>query len=306
VQGLQRIDQNTGDVAAALEHAKRRIVHVAQGVGPALGHRIADPRLNLAPPTMVGAAEADQLASARVIPGQAHGLHHRLGPRHVKRDFVHARNLEQPAHVVGDDRVVAAEHRSELPDALAAAGDAVLVEVVPEDVDAVRAGNVIELVAVHIGQGHAGGGRYERAALEMPAHEAAELIGNAVTAGELEIGDGVEDARCEGGVRRTARGESRRQAHEARSAGLGDTLGRVVHPKDPLLAILVVRDETGEAARHARMTGDRPVLGSRQLQPSPEFGQRGDQHTGRSYPDDRRIGHLKPPRGLYCRRVTLT
>ena len=82
---------------------------------------------------------------------------------------------QQPAHVVGGDRVVGAEHGPEVANALAAAGDALLVEVVAEHVDAVRAGQIVEAVAVEIGDGDAGGGFHEGADLEVLAHEAAEL-----------------------------------------------------------------------------------------------------------------------------------
>ena len=60
--------------------------------------------------------------------------------------------------------MIGAEHRAELAHALDAALDAVLVEVVAEQVDAVGAGEVVEAVAVEIGDRHAGGRLHERAA----------------------------------------------------------------------------------------------------------------------------------------------
>ena len=54
------------------------------------------------------------------------------------------------ADVVGDDGVIRAEHRTEVADALDAGVDALLVEVVPEHVGAVRAGEVVGRVAVEI------------------------------------------------------------------------------------------------------------------------------------------------------------
>ncbi len=306
MQRLQRIDQHTGDVAAAVENAQGRLVHVAQRVGLAFVRRIADPRLHVAPPSVVGAAESNQVAAAGVVSGEAYRLHHGLGSGHVKGHLVHAGYLEQPPHIVGDRRMVAAEHRAQVAHPLAAAGDALLVEVVAEDIHAVGARHVVELVAVQIGQRHAGGGRHERTAPEMPAHEAAELIGHAVTAGELQVGDALDDLRGQRGVLRASRGESRRQAHEARPPCFGDARGRLVDAKNPVISVLVVGDEAREAARHARMSRHRTVFGARKLQPKPKLGQRQGQRTRRRNPNDRRLSHLKPPRGLYFRRMTLT
>ena len=128
------------------QHAQRRLVHVLAACrSRAPATRIADARLHIAPPAVVGAAEAHQVAAPRVIARQAHRLHHGLGARHVKGNLIHAGDLEQPAHVVGDHRMVGAEHRAQIAHALAAAGDALLVEIVAEHVDAVGAGEVVEL-----------------------------------------------------------------------------------------------------------------------------------------------------------------
>ena len=56
----------------------------------------------------------------------------------------------QARDVVGDDRMVGAEHRAEVADPRDAVLDAALVEVVAEHVDAVGAGQVEERVAVEI------------------------------------------------------------------------------------------------------------------------------------------------------------
>ena len=61
----------------------------------------------------------------------------------------------QARDVVGDHRMVGAEHRAERAHPGGAALDALLVEVVAEHVDAVGAGEVVEAVAVEIGDGHA-------------------------------------------------------------------------------------------------------------------------------------------------------
>ena len=56
----------------------------------------------------------------------------------------------QPLDVVGHARVVGAEHRAERVHRALRLVDAVLVEVDAEHVDAVRAGEVVEHVAVEV------------------------------------------------------------------------------------------------------------------------------------------------------------
>ena len=100
---------------------------------------------------MIGAGKAHQMRALGVVAGEPHRLHDRFGAGHVEGDFVEAGNLAEPAHVVGDDGMVGAEHGAERVRALLADLDALLVEVVAEDVDAVGAGQVVEHVAVEIG-----------------------------------------------------------------------------------------------------------------------------------------------------------
>ena len=113
--------------------------------------RVADSRLDVTPPTVVRAAKAHQVLAPGVIARQAHGLHNRLGAGHVQRYFVESGDLAQPHHVVDHDRMVGAEHRSELAHPLAAPRDALLVEVVAEQVHPVGASQVVKGIAVEIG-----------------------------------------------------------------------------------------------------------------------------------------------------------
>ena len=69
-----------------------------------------------------------------------------------------------------------------------------LVEVVAEDIDAVGAGEVVEPIAVEIGDRHAGGRLHEGAGPQVLAHEAAVLERHPVGVGELQIGNAVRDA----------------------------------------------------------------------------------------------------------------
>ena len=83
--------------------------------------------------------------------------------------------------VVGDHRMVRAQHRAELAHARGAALDAVLVEVVAEHVDAVGAGEIVEAVAVEIGdRARRRTSARNEPSVQMLAHEAAELERHAV------------------------------------------------------------------------------------------------------------------------------
>ena len=201
VHALQRIDQHAGDVAPGAQDAQRLLGHVVQRVGLVRRHGIADARLHVAPPAVIGAAESHEVRPPRVIARQPDRLHHRLGARHVERHLVEAGNLLKPFDVAGDDRVVGAEHRPEIAHALLAARHALLVEVIAEKIDAVGSGEVVEAVAVEIGDRHAGGRLDERTGRKVLTHVPAELERHPVGVGELQVGDAVFDfggerARC--------------------------------------------------------------------------------------------------------------
>ena len=187
MQRLQRIDQHAGDVASLAEHTQSIVRHIVQGVGLARGHRISDARLNVAPPAVIGAAEANEVRAARVIARQPHRLHHRFGAGHVERHLVLSRNLPQAFDVVHDRRMVGAEHRSEITDALKSALDALLVKIVAEEIDPVGAGQVVVAITVKIADGHAGRRLHERPGAQMLTHKTAELEWHPIGVGELQV-----------------------------------------------------------------------------------------------------------------------
>jgi hypothetical protein len=71
--------------------------------------------------------------------------------------------------------MVGAEHRAQRLDPLAAAGHALLVEVVAEHIHAIGAAQVVEDVAIQVGHGDAGRGLEEGTALQVLAQETAVL-----------------------------------------------------------------------------------------------------------------------------------
>ena len=138
---------------------------------------------------MIRTCEANQMRSARMITGEPHRLHHSFGARHVKRDFVKTGNLAEPANIVRNHRVGRAEHWSQRMGALFCVGDAILVKIVAEDIDAVGAGQVVKDIAIDVGDGDASGGLHEGAGRKMLPHHPAVLKGHPKGLGESQVGD---------------------------------------------------------------------------------------------------------------------
>ena len=309
MQCLQRIDQHAGDIAAPAQHTQAIRVHVFQGVGFAGRQRIADAGLHVAPPAMIGAAEADQMSSPGVVAREPHRLHDGFGARHVKGYLFQSGNLQQAPHVVGGHRMVGAQHRSQAANQLAAAFDALLVEVVAEHVDPVGAGQIVRPIAVKVGHRHPGGGLEKSARREVPAHEAAELKRHAVAGSELQIGDAAGDFAGELGRLAKALGKQGGQPHEARAARGRNVVGSRIDAEEERFAVLVERHQRCEAARHARMPAQRAMLGTRELQPHLQLVQHHDEREAAQRKQE--YGNGRSPRieslggELYCRRMTV-
>jgi hypothetical protein len=266
VQGLQRVHQHTGDVPAAAQHAQASLAHIFESECVVFVYRVTDAWLHLAPPAVIGTAEAHQKAALGVVACQAYGLHHCFGSRHVEGDLVHPRDFAQLVDVARGYWMIRPKHRSQIAHARTAALDAFLVEVVAENVDPVGAGQVVPLVAVQIGGGRAAGGDDKGPGAEVPAHETAELEGHAIARCELEIGDFVlhflgladrlgEALRVKGG-----------QAPEGCVALFGNVLRGSVRPEEVRLVVFVEGYEPGQAAAHLGVAGQRAMLGARELQ----------------------------------------
>ena len=175
-------------------------------------------------------------------------------------------DLLEPLHVVGDDRMIGAEHRAEVAHAPLPLLHALLVEVVAEDVDAVRPRQVVEAVAVEIGDGHARGRLQERPAFQVLAHHAAVLERHAVGADELQVGDAVSYLRREPCALGEAVAVELRQLFKPGPAACNDLFRRIVGAEELLFVVVVEGDQRRDAPRHAHMACQRSVLGTRQFE----------------------------------------
>ena len=249
VQRLQRIHEHAGDVAPRLEHAQRARAHVGQRVDVVDAAAIAEPRLHAVPPAVIGAAEQHDVRATRVELREPHGLHDGFRARHVERDLVVARELLQALDVVAHDGMERPEHGTELLDAFRAGRDALLVEVVAEQVHAVRARDVVRPAPVEVAQLRAARLVDDGADAQALAHVVAELERHAVRVRELHVRQAARERVAELDRRRCARAELRGQAHERGAPFRGDLRRRAVAREELPLVVAVVRQERGEAPR---------------------------------------------------------
>ena len=205
------------------------------------------------------------MGSARVISGQAHRLHHRLGARHVEGHLVLARQGLQALHVLQHARVVGPQHRTQRSSGRGTLCDALLVKVVAEQVDSVGTCEIKELVAVQITHLHASRGLHEAAHAQMLPQVRAVLEGHAVAAGELQIGDARPSfgrGLCAQGIPLGIQAGQRLEPGLAPNSHL---CWRVIACKKALLAVGVARDQRSHSLGHARVARQRTMLGARQL-----------------------------------------
>lgn len=170
--------------------------------------------------------------------------------------------------------MIGPEHRPEVGDAGAALGDALLVEIVAEDIDAVGSGQVVEVIAVEVADLDAAAGLEKAAAAQMLADEPAELEGDAIVAGELQVGNILRSFGRECRRLREACVINLGQREESCLAARGDFLRRAIAAEESVLVVFVKRDQLRHALGHPGMTGQRAVLGPRQFETALDARQR--------------------------------
>ncbi len=218
MQRLQRIDQHAGDVAprcAARAAHPRTCPSACRFRAPAPDCRrpaarrptSRDRRRRSAPDASAGCGSAPAAPPASPLRCPTCGT----TPRRARKSASGASRCRRPP----DDRGRApgrARARASAPRSMDR-----LVEVVAEHVDAVGAGEVVEPVAVEIGDRHAARRLHERADGRCCAHDAAELERHPVGVGELQVGNAVgSPRRCAGWSRRSASGKAPTAARSRR------------------------------------------------------------------------------------------
>src|SRR5262249_51452779 len=144
-------------------------------------------------------------------------------------------------------------------------GDAGFVEILAEEVDAVGTADVVEDVAVEVGECDAGGGLDEGADGEIFADDAAELEGDAVGGGELEVGEAFAGVFREVDSFGKTRAIELGKAVEGGASFLGDVGWRVVEAEELVGAVVVERNEPSKASAHSRVADEGRVFGAGEL-----------------------------------------
>src|SRR5215813_1191363 len=165
--------------------------------------------------------------------------------------------------------------RPELGDAGRPALDAAFVEIVPEQIDPVGAGDVVIVIAIDIGEGDTVGGFEQRTATQTLAYPPAVLVGHAIGLGELEIGQRFIEA----GLERDGAGKPLpvllRQGLKSQLALPRNLAGGAVGAEKLSRIKFIERDQAGNALGPAGMAGQRGMFGPRQLQPPTDLNQCG-------------------------------
>ena len=207
------------------------------------------------------------MRSASVIAREPHGLHHRFGARHMKGNLVQPGYSAQHLRIFDDGRVITTEHRPEFAHPCSAPLDRTLVKIVAEQVDAVRASEVVTGIAVEISEGHAMRRRDEACRRQMCPHQVSILERHAIGSGKLQV---RQRLRRRGGAS-NGLGEPQpvnlRKLFKGRASPLRDVTRRAIGAEKSLRAVFIKRHEAGQAAGDARMAGERRMLGLRQFEP---------------------------------------
>ena len=222
---------------------------------------------------MVRTAKPHQLLAAGVVAGQAHGLHHCLGAGHVERHLVHARGFAQALHVVHHDRVVCAQHRTQVARDGSAFVNALFVKVIAHQVHAIGAGQVDEHIAVQIGHGDAGRRLQKGTDLQALLDHGLELVGHAVSADELHVRQAIDHrSPCLQGFGVTLC-NALHQRGKRRFTLCHHLRGGAVYGENLLLVVAVVGQQRSQQTRIPRMACQRAVLGQRELGARLQFAQ---------------------------------
>jgi len=208
------------------------------------------------------------VAAPGVVAREAHGLHHGLGARHVERHLIQAGDLAQARDVGRHTWMVGTEHHAQPGGALQAIGHAGLVEIVAKHIDAVGAGEIDQAIAVEVFQLQAIRGRGKGRHGEALPQVGAELERHAVGAGELQVRKLASRGLGHRGTAGVAPGVQVRQARQAVLSALHHIGGGAVGRKEALGVVGAAGEPACQALGHARVAGQRRVLGHRKLQAS--------------------------------------
>ena len=247
------------------------LIHVLEGMGFTRRQRVTGAGLHVFPPTVVRATKTHQMAALSVVSSQPYRLHDGFGARHVKRHLIESRDRLQARDITQNTRVVCAKHRPKICGGLLSGLNTGFVKVVAKQVDAVGAGEVIELVAVQVSHRHAPGLLQEACGFEVLAQVVAILVRHAVPTGKLHVRDDGAGTcgHCD------ALGKTRfiqhHQSAKAVSTSLHYSLVSLVGVEKCVFIICIARQQAGNAFGDTRVPCQRTMLGAGQSQAASGF-----------------------------------
>src|SRR4029077_7850165 len=158
------------------------------------------------------------------------------------------------------------ENWPEFPHSLPTCFHARLVKIVSKKVNAIRASQVVETIAIKISEHHAVGRLEKRTRAQVFAHKPAVLERHSIGVCELQIGNAFAcDRRQPARFAETFTVELR-EPHKAAAAARSNLLRSPVRSEELVLVELIKWQQPGETPCYARMPGQRTVLGSGELE----------------------------------------
>src|SRR5262249_40844040 len=179
---------------------------------------------------------------------------------HVEGHLVEAGNLPQHSHVLDDQWMIGTEYWTELAHTCDTALDRALIEIVTENIDAIRPGQIVEMIFVEIGYDHAVTRLNEGWRGQLGCHFPGILERHTVSAGELQIGNAL--ARfCRPSYRFSeARFIERREASKAGTAPCSHVGRGIIRAEKLLIIVTIGGHESRKTACQARMAAQRAML----------------------------------------------
>ena len=269
MQRLEGVDQHARNVLARGKHSKGVLIHFLQRVRATRRHGVSRARLNIVPPSVIGAAEPNQILASGMVARQAHRLHDRLGARHVKRHLVLARDATKPFGIPCRAGMQTAQHRTQGLDPLCCLLHAGLVEVVAHDIDPIRTGQIEVAPSVQIGDMHSRRRLDKSSQFQMGSHIRAELKRHSIGSGELEVGDVTRGLRRLDDGSRMMPGKLPRQTEEPLSTGRFYRVRSSIGAEHLFIPIGITGNPAGDPLGPSGVASQRRMLGKGKLETPP-------------------------------------
>ena len=214
---------------------------------------------------MVRAAEPNDFVAAAVVSRQANRLHHGFRSGHVKGHFFHPRNTLQTLDIVKHHGVVCAQDWAQIACHIGALVHTRFVEIVAQQIDTVRARQIIKNVSVKIGDRDAMGRLHKGSNLQTLCGQLLELERHAVCADKLQIRQRLQNFTGRAQAFFKPRLVLRDHASDRLLSQCDDVLRGVVNPKGLRFIIRICRQQSRNATGCARVAGQRAVFGQGKL-----------------------------------------